>query len=86
MKYWIDWAGSTRRELRDLPERERRRVWDRIQKLADDPRPAGMESLKGERRGWYRIRAGNYRVVYQIEKDVVVIVKIDKRGRIYKRL
>jgi mRNA interferase RelE/StbE len=56
----------------------------RIRGLADDPRPPGSENLSGEDR--YRLRQGDYRVVYAIDDDrrIVEIVKIGHRREVYR--
>jgi mRNA interferase RelE/StbE len=56
----------------------------RIRGLADDPRPPGSETLSGEDR--YRLRQGDYRVIYAIDDDrrIVEIVKIGHRREVYR--
>jgi mRNA interferase RelE/StbE len=60
------------------------RIMERIAWLADDPRPHGSEKLSGLER--YRIRQGNYRIVYSIQDDelTVWIVKVGHRREIYR--
>jgi mRNA interferase RelE/StbE len=72
------------RELRTLPKADLRRVTDRIRGLAQDPRPPGHEKLSGQEH--YRIRQGDYRVVYAIDYDhrVITIVKIGHRREVYR--
>lgn len=74
------------RDLRKLPTDVRPRVASRIDALAGDPRPAGVEALQGEP-DLYRIRVGDYRVIYQIENKalVVLVVRIGHRREIYRR-
>ena len=64
----------------------RHQIIKRIEALAIDPRPAGCEKLTGQE--FYRIRQGNYRIVYSIQDDelTVWVVKISHRKDIYKRL
>jgi mRNA interferase RelE/StbE len=75
---------SAARELEALPLKERRRVIRRIQVLAATPRPVGAEQLTGEEK--YRLRQGNYRILYTIDdaESAVVVVKIGKRGDVYR--
>jgi mRNA interferase RelE/StbE len=70
---------SAERELRAVPQRDLGRVVTRIRRLADDPRPPGSEKLSGEDR--YRLRQGDYRVVYAVddEQRLVEIVRIGHR-------
>ncbi|HUG81664.1 MAG TPA: hypothetical protein VML01_08370, partial [Bryobacterales bacterium] len=53
---------SAVKELEALPAKDRRRVAGKIRKLASEPRPAGAEKLSGQDK--YRLRQGNYRVLY----------------------
>lgn len=61
-----------------------RRVVARIRSLAQDPRPKGCEKLTGSSR--YRVRQGNYRVVYKVvdEASTVVVVKVGDRRDVYR--
>jgi mRNA interferase RelE/StbE len=61
-------------------------VVDRIGQLAGDPRPLGCEKLSGGER--YRVRQGDYRIVYSIEDDRLVnwIVKVEHRRDVYRGL
>lgn len=69
-----------------LPREILRRVDAAILSLAHDPRPARAEKLTGY--DFYRIRVGDYRIVYQIEDDrlVIVVIRIGHRREIYRRL
>jgi mRNA interferase RelE/StbE len=74
-------------ELAALPRDVRQRIDSRIQSLADRPRPPGVEKLGGEE-GLYRVRVGDYRVVYSIRDDalLVLVVRIGHRGEVYRKL
>ena len=76
---------SAERELRALPKEDLRRVVNRVQGLAHNPRSPGTEKLSGQER--YRIRQGDYRVVYAIDDDsrLVEIVKIGHRREVYRK-
>ena len=65
-------------------KRDRQRIIKRIEALADDPRPPGVQKLSGRDR--YRIRQGVYRIVYAIEdRDLcVVVVKVGHRREVYR--
>jgi mRNA interferase RelE/StbE len=65
------------KELDDLPRKDLKRVTEKIKNLAEDPRPVGCEKLSGQER--YRVRQGNYRIIYEIE-DIIRIVRIAKIG------
>lgn len=72
------------RELRRLPLPIRQRVGDRIAALANHPRPSGSKKLAGSSQAW-RIRIGDYRVIYDIQDDVlrVLVVRIGHRRDVY---
>ena len=63
---------------------ERRRIVRRIQNLADEPRPPGCEKLSGDDK--YRVRQGNYRIVYAVEDEklAVYVVKVGHRREVYR--
>lgn len=72
------------KEIEALPRKERTRVVDRIRQLAADPRPPGAEKLSGEEK--YRVRQGNYRILYAIgDADTsVLVVRIGHRRDVYR--
>ena len=73
------------REIETIPQkRHRQRVASRIRALAEDPRPRGCEKLSDQDR--YRVRQGQYRIVYSIEDDalIVYVVKVGQRGDVYR--
>ena len=63
---------------------DRRRIIERIEALVIDPQPQGSQKLSGQER--YRLRQGNYRIIYAIEDGefVVYVVKIGHRRDIYR--
>ena len=69
-------------ELRKIPKQDLRRVVTRTQGLAREPRPSGCEKLSGEER--YRIRQGDYRIVYAVDDEArtVKVVKIGHRREV----
>ena len=76
--------ASAARELEALPRKERTRVVGRIRQLAMHPRPRGSEKLSGNEK--YRIRQGNYRVLYSVDDadGSVLVVKIGHRRDVYR--
>lgn len=82
--YRIEIKRSAAKELERLPPKDRLRVASRIQALAKDPRPPGAEKLSGQDR--YRLRQGDYRILYQVFDAVVVVivVKIGNRRDVYR--
>lgn len=83
-RYELRFKTSVAKDLRDVPKTDLRRILERIEALRDDPRPAGCEKLSAQAR--YRIRQGNYRILYEIlDLEVIVeVVKIGHRREVYR--
>ena len=82
--YKIVFKQSVAKDLRPIPNKDVQRILKRIEQLEYDPRPPGSEKLtKAER---YRIRQGNYRILYTVDDDLVTvtIVKIGHRRNVYR--
>ena len=75
---------SAAKELERLPDKPRRQIAKKILALAGQPRPPGCEKLTGE--GLYRIRQGDYRVVYSIEDHelTVLVIRVGNRRDVYR--
>ena len=86
MLYRIELTPSAARELRRLDPAARRRVQAAVELLADDPRPPSATRLVGGAGEW-RVRTGDYRVVYEIRNDVllVLVIRIGHRRDVYRR-
>ena len=84
-KYKILIKPSAKKELEKLPKKDLQKIVIKIQDLSIEPRPAGCEKLSGDDK--YRIRQGNYRIVYSIEDNelVVFVIKIGHRRDIYRK-
>jgi mRNA interferase RelE/StbE len=82
-KYDIILSKTAQKQLNKLPERIAKRIVEVIEKLADEPRPHGYTKLSGVT--LYRIRIGDYRVIYNIEDEIltVYIVEVGNRREIY---
>ena len=82
--YKIQVKKSAAKEINALPRRDAARVVDKIAALAEEPRPSGCKKLSGEEK--YRIRSGDYRILYKIEDAIVTvyIVKVGHRKDIYQ--
>ena len=83
--YKIVIKQSVAKDLRPIPNKDVKRILQRIEQLAQDPRPPGSEKLSGEEK--YRVRQGDYRILYIIEDEIVrvFIVKIGHRRDVYHR-
>lgn len=75
---------SAAKEIEALPPKDRRRVVAKIQTLASNPRPVGSEKLSGEDK--YRLRQRDYRILYEIVDDelIVTVVKVGNRRDVYR--
>ena len=84
--YKIEIKKSASKEIENLPKKTLARVIDKITALRDDPRPNGCKKLSGDEK--YRIRVGEYRILYLIEDEVVTIfvVKIAHRKEVYRMI
>lgn len=82
--YKIEIKKSAQKELKSLPNKELKKVIEKISSLATNPRPTGCKKLSGDEK--YRIRVGNYRVLYGIEDDIltIFIVKVGHRKDVYE--
>ena len=82
--YELFFKRSVAKDLRRFPKQDVKRILQRIQALADNPRPPGCEKLSGLER--YRVRQGAYRIIYEIEdaRLVVLVVKVGHRREIYR--
>jgi mRNA interferase RelE/StbE len=85
MRYALEFTASASREFRALDRQLQRRVIEKVTALCQDPLPAGSKKLKGQV-DHFRIRVGDYRVVYRIEgkRVVIVIVRIGHRRDVYR--
>ena len=83
--YEVAVARRAVKSLAQLPRREQQRIRAAIDLLADEPRPPGCVALKGEDRV-YRVRVGDYRIVYEVHDDrlVVLVVRLGHRRDIYR--
>jgi len=77
--YQIKFKKKAQKELFKLPVKTIKKVVQSIDQLEINPRPDGSKKLKGSNENLWRIRIGNYRVVYLIE-DAIKVVEIRKVG------
>ena len=85
MSYTIEFTASATCELKALERAIQRRIATHIDSLASNPFPAGSKKLQGES-DLYRIRVGDYRVLYRVDgkRVTVLIVKIGHRREVYR--
>lgn len=84
--YRIELLASAARELSALPRAIQLRISHHLDRLADNPRPAGAKALAREA-GFLRLRVGDYRVIYRVDDDErsVLVVKIRHRSEAYRK-
>ena len=77
--YKIYFRKSAVKELKTLPSPTLQKIIKRIEALTLEPRPAGCEKLTGKE--YYRVRQGNYRIVYSIQDEelTVLVIKVSHR-------
>ncbi len=82
--YRLTFRKSVAKDLRSIPPNDLSRILKRMEALADDPRPMGSEKLSGQER--YRVRQGEYRIVYEIQDKelVMIVVKVGHRREVYR--
>ncbi len=83
-EYKIFFKNSVEKDFKVIPKKDLKKILDRIETLAENPRPPGCEKLTGQQR--YRLRQGRYRILYSIQDDelTVWVVKVGHRKDIYR--
>jgi len=87
LAYTIEFLKTAEKELAALPQDTQRQIARKIETLRENPRPAGVKLLHATER-FYRLRVGDYRVIYLIEgrRLVILVIKIGHRKDVYKNL
>ena len=85
MAYNIEVLPTAKRQLDRLPADIQRRIAKAVDQLRENPRPVGAIKLTGNG-GLYRVRSGDYRIVYRIEDNrlLVLVVKVGHRREVYR--
>lgn len=83
-KYRVEIKRSAAKEIEQLPRKDMKALLDTIGSLSDNPRPHGSKKLSAQEK--YRIRCGDYRILYAIEDAVLIIyvVKVGHRKDVYR--
>jgi mRNA interferase RelE/StbE len=86
MSYSIVISKSVQKQINDLPSQIRNRVVEKIQSLAQEPRPSDIVKLKGSGKE-YRIRIGDYRVRYEIDdsSQIIRLLQCKHRRDVYRK-
>jgi mRNA interferase RelE/StbE len=82
--YKIFFKKSVEKDFNGIHSKDLKKILERIEALAENPRPPGCEKLTGQQR--YRLRQGRYRILYSIQDDelTVWVVKVGHRKDIYR--
>ncbi len=85
MSYRVEFSKGAKKQFRKLPSNIQKRIQAKIDELAIEPRPNRLKKLQGADNS-YRIRVVDYRLVYEIKDDVllVIVIKIKHRSEVYK--
>lgn len=87
MSYEVVFSSTARCDLKKLPRPDASRILDAIDALATEPRPLKSRKLTGQRNAW-RIRVGQFRVIYEIQDSVltVTVLRAAHRREVYQKL
>jgi len=84
-KYRIEIKRSAAKEIKHLPPLDLKKILAKIESFSENPRPADCVKLSAEEK--YRVRCGDYRILYAIEDDVLVVtvVRVGHRKDVYRK-
>jgi len=87
VKHAVEFRPAVLKRLKRLLNKDLRRIKNRIDRLAENLPDPAMTKMKGDN-PFHRVRSGDYRIVYQIFEDrlVILVVKVGHRKDIYKKL
>ena len=85
--YTIEILPTASKELLSLPGAIQKRIGKKIDSLKGNPRPAGVKALKGQHGDFYRVRVGDYRILYEIRDKIllVIVIKVGHRREVYRK-
>ncbi len=83
-KFDLVFKEPVSKDLKEIPKQDVQRILERIDALRDEPRPQGSVRLSGKE--YYRVRQGNYRIIYEIQDAqlVVIVIKVGHRREVYR--
>ena len=86
MTYTVQVSSSAAKSLAKIDKKTRLRIVGAIELLAVDPRPPGVKLLRGGEQGRWRARVGDYRIVYTIDDDrlIVLVLRVAHRREVYE--
>ena len=82
-KYKVIFKQSVRKDLRSIPNIDIKRILQKIEQIAEQPRGPGSVKLKDS--NYYRVRQGQYRIVYEIRDQelIITVIKVGHRSSVY---
>lgn len=85
MPYKVEFAPAAARQIKKLPAVIQKRIIRLLEKLETNPRPSGANKL-ADKENLYRLPAGDYRIIYQIQDKVllILVVKVGHRREVYR--
>jgi mRNA interferase RelE/StbE len=83
--YQVNWRRSTKKDLRRISPPDVARIVNVVATLCDDPRPVGCKKMSGSDCA-YRLRVGNYRIIYEVYDDTIIVevIKVGHRRDVYR--
>jgi mRNA interferase RelE/StbE len=87
-QYRIEIDRRVKKDLQSVATQDLARIQSAIADLATNPRPYGCKQLKGKTREYLRIRMGDYRIIYTVRDQalLIVVIRVGHRREIYKKL
>ena len=86
--YNLKYEKKFLKKIKDIPKKEQKEIKKEIKGLKKEPKKKNTKDLNGKYKGYRRLRVGNYRVIYSIKKEelVILIINVGHRKEIYKIL
>ena len=81
MKYYIEWKEHALQNIEKLESSISRRIVKKVEELSENPFSKDIKKLK--RRDDFRLRVGDYRIIFSIENNIIQILKVGHRKNIY---
>jgi mRNA interferase RelE/StbE len=87
VKYSVEFRPAVLKRLRRLPKKDLRKIKNKIDHLSENLPDPAMTKMKGNN-PFHKVRSGDYRIVYQILEDrlVILVVKVGHRKDVYKKI
>ena len=85
MTYEVEITPAAKRQIKKLTKSIQQLIVKRLEELVENPRPPGVLKMEGEE-NLYRVRVGDYRIIYQVQDCMllIVVVKVGHRGNVYR--